>query len=102
MLMPGQKCGPRAGPFIVGQIFKNNEEEPQQENDDEPHPMRRSQRKRRSAIPNDYVVYMSEDINDIEKMDDPTSYKEAMKSKNSLKWRAAMEEELKSMSYNDM
>jgi hypothetical protein len=45
---------------------------------------------------------MSEDVNDIGKMDDPGSYKEAMKSKNSLKWREAMEEELRSMSSNDV
>jgi hypothetical protein len=50
-------------------------EEPQQEIVDEPQPTRRSQRERRSAIPNDYVVYMSEDVNDIGKMDDPASYK---------------------------
>jgi hypothetical protein len=56
-------------------------EEHQQENDDEPQPTRRSQHERRSVIPNDYVVYMSEDVNDIGKMDDPTSYKEAIKSK---------------------
>jgi hypothetical protein len=47
--------------------------------------MRGSQCERRSAIPNDYVVYMSEDINDIGKMDDPVSYKEAMKSKKITK-----------------
>jgi hypothetical protein len=35
-------------------------------------------------------------------MDDLTSYKEAMKSKNSLKWHETMEEELKSMSSNDV
>jgi hypothetical protein len=80
----------------------NHEEEPQQENDDEPQPMRRSQRERRSTIPNDYVVYLSEDVNDIGKMDDPASYKETMKSKNSLKWCEAMEEELKSMSSNNV
>jgi hypothetical protein len=63
--------------------------------------MRRSKRERRSSIPNDFVVYMSKDVNDIGKMDDPTSYKEAMKSKNSLKWHEAMEE-LISMSSNDV
>jgi hypothetical protein len=47
--------------------------------------MRRSQRERRSVIPNDYVMYMSEDVNDIGKMNDPASYKEALKSKNLLK-----------------
>jgi hypothetical protein len=77
-------------------------EEPQQENHNEPHPIRRSQRKRRSVIPNNYVIYMSADVNDIEKMDDPASYKEAMKSENSLKWCEATEEELKSMSSNDV
>jgi hypothetical protein len=39
-----------------------HKEEHKQENDD-PQPIRRSQRERRSAISNDYVVYMSEDIN---------------------------------------
>jgi hypothetical protein len=43
----------------------DHEEEPQQENDD-PHSIRRLQHERRSAIPNDYVVYMSEDVNDME------------------------------------
>jgi hypothetical protein len=80
----------------------DHEEEPQQGNDDESQPMRRSQREGRSGIPNDYVMYMSEDVNDIGKMDDPDSYKEAMKSENSLKWCEAMEYELRSMSSNDV
>jgi hypothetical protein len=80
----------------------DHEEEPQQGNDDESQPTRRSQRERRSDIPNDYVVYMREDVNDIGKMDDPASYKEVMKSENSLKWCEAMEEELKSISSNDV
>jgi hypothetical protein len=58
----------------------DHREEPQQENDDEPQPMRRSQRERRSVIPNNYVMYMNEDVNNIGKMHDPVSYKEAMKS----------------------
>jgi hypothetical protein len=45
---------------------------------------------------------MSEDINDIGKIDDLASYKEAMKSKKSLKWHEAMEEGLRSMSSNDV
>jgi hypothetical protein len=45
---------------------------------------------------------MSEDVNDIGKMDDPASYKEAIKSENSLKWCEAMEEEFRSMSSNDV
>jgi hypothetical protein len=62
-------------------------------NYNEPQAMRRSHCDRRSVIPNDYVVYMSENVNDIGKMDDPASNKEAMKSKNSLKWHEAMEED---------
>jgi hypothetical protein len=45
---------------------------------------------------------MSEDVNDMEKMDDPDSFKEARKSENSLKWFEAMKEELRSMSSNDV
>jgi hypothetical protein len=35
-------------------------------------------------------------------MDDPVSFKEAMKSENSLKWHEAMEQELRSMSSNNV
>src|SRR6266540_7118061 len=45
---------------------------------------------------------MSEDVNDIGKVDDPTSYKEAMNNKHSPMWFDAMEEEMKSMSINDV
>jgi hypothetical protein len=38
---------------------------------------------------------MSEDVNNEGKIDDPISFKEAMKSENPLKWREAMEEELR-------
>ena len=53
------------------------------------------QRIRRLA--NDYGVYNSEEIQ-IE--DDPTSFEEAMRSVNSSKWTAAMENEIKYMSAN--
>jgi hypothetical protein len=62
----------------------DHEEEPQQEND-EYLPARRSQRERRSAIPNDYVVYISEDVNNMGKMDGFVSFKEVMKTENLLK-----------------
>ena len=51
--------------------------------------LRRSQRERRSAIPSDYVTYLSEAVNytseDMSEIleDDPTSFKEAMKSEHS-------------------
>ena len=57
-------------------VVPANDNEPQQA-PDEPavEPVRRSQRERRSAIPQDYEVYMNEDANDIGKADDPSSYK---------------------------
>jgi hypothetical protein len=58
---------------------------------------RRSQRARRSAIPDDYEVYDTEEFH---MEDDPTSYEEAMRSAHSSKWLAAMEDEMKSMSAN--
>lgn len=46
------------------------------------------------------MVYNFEDVNDIGKESDPTSYKEAMRSKHSSMWFDAMKDELKSMSTN--
>jgi hypothetical protein len=73
------------------------EPEQPQEEINEPPLVRRSQRERKSVISKDYVVYISEDVR---KMDDPASYKEAMMSENSKKWLEAMEDELSSMSSN--
>jgi hypothetical protein len=77
----------------------NNEQEvepeqPQEEINEPPH-VRRSQRERKSAISKDYVIYISEDVG---KMDDPPSYKEAMMSENLERWLEATEDELSSMS----
>jgi hypothetical protein len=58
---------------------------------------RRSQRVRRSAIPDDYEVYNTEEF---QMKGDPTSFEEAMRSDNSSKWLEAMEDEIKSMSTN--
>jgi hypothetical protein len=58
---------------------------------------RRSQRARRSAIPDDYEVYHSEEF---QMEGDPTSFEEAMRSDHSSKWLEAMEDEMKSMSAN--
>ena len=65
-------------------------------------PVRRSQRERRSAIPDYYETYLSEDLYDIGKVDDPASFKEAIAHKNSDKWIEAMQDELKSMSTNQV
>jgi hypothetical protein len=78
-----------------------NHEEEQQEPpvQDVPHnePPRRSQRARRSAISDDYEVYVSEEIQ-IE--GDLTSFEEAMRSAYSSKWLDAMEDEMRSISIN--
>jgi hypothetical protein len=65
-------------------------------------PPRRSQCERRPAISNDYMVYMYEDTNDIGIQTDPSSFKEAMKSRHSSEWLDAMKDEMKSMSTNDV
>jgi len=83
-------------------VQPNVEPQPNPAVNEEPQPIRRSLRERKSAIPNDYVVYMNEDVCDIGKVDDPISFKEAMTSENSPKWLDAMEDELKSMSANDV
>jgi hypothetical protein len=45
---------------------------------------------------------MSEDVNDMRKVEGPTSYKEAIESTDSSKWQVAMEDKLKSMDSNDV
>jgi hypothetical protein len=89
--------------FGTNEAPLNNEQEvePEQplEEINEPQPMRRSLRERKSVISKDYVVYISEDVG---KMDDPTSYKEAIMSENLKKWLEAMEDELSSMTSNNV
>jgi hypothetical protein len=61
--------------------------------------MRRSLHERKSVISNDYDINISEDVG---KIDDAASYKEAMMSENLKKWLEVMEDELSSMSSNDV
>jgi len=65
-------------------------------------PLRRSTKERRSAISDEYLVYLQEHEDDISLIeDDPINFCEAMKSSNSQKWIGAMEKEIKSMRDND-
>jgi hypothetical protein len=66
---------------------------PNQEN------IRRPQRVRKLAILNDYEIYMSEEIH---MEGDLTSYEEVMRNPHSSKWREAMEDEMRSMSANQV
>jgi hypothetical protein len=54
-------------------------------------PPKRSQRARRSAISNNYEVYVSEEI---QMEGDPDSFEEAMRSAHSSKWLDTMEDEM--------
>ena len=77
--------------------------EEQTQQPQEPVPLRRSTRERRSAIPDDYIVFLQEHEVDIGVMeDDPINFRQAMESSNSQKWIDAMNEEIKSMKDNDV
>ena len=58
-----------------------------------------SQRARKLAIPDDYEVYVSEEF---QMEGDPTLFAEAMRSAHSSKWLRAMQDEIRSMSTNDV
>lgn len=64
--------------------------------------LRRSTRERKSAISDDYVVYLVENECDLSIDKDPVSYKEDMECSDSEKWFNAMKEELKSMDDNNV
>ena len=66
-------------------------------------PLRRSTRERKSAISDDYVVFLQEyevDIGVVE--DDPTNLRQAIESSNSQKWIDTMNEAMTSMKDNDV
>jgi hypothetical protein len=80
-------------PIFQEPITNHEEEQQEPPVQDVPHnePPRRSQRARRSAISDDYEVYVSEEI---QMEGDPTSFEEAMRSADSSKWLDAMEDEM--------
>jgi hypothetical protein len=86
-------------PVFQEPITSHEEEQQEHPIQDVPHnePPRRSQRARKSAIFDDYEVYVSEEI---QMEGDPTSFEEAMRSGHSSKWLEVMEDEMRSMSTN--
>jgi len=68
----------------------------------EPAPLRRSMRERKSAISDDYVVFLqeNEDPNNGVMEDDPITVRQTIQDPNSEKWIEAMREEYKSMQDN--
>ena len=77
----------------VEPIATHDAEQQQPQTEDVPNveALRRSQRVRKSAIPADYKVYITEEF---QMKDDPTSFEEAMRSDHSSKWLEAMEDEI--------
>ncbi|XP_037493705.1 geraniol 8-hydroxylase [Jatropha curcas] len=66
-------------------------------------PLRRSTRERRSAIPDDYIVFLQEQEDTVDMIDDdPDSFYHAMQSSDSHKWIEAMNEEYKSIQDNQV
>ena len=63
-------------------------------------PFRRSERARRSAISDGYIVYLKEHEYDVGDVSDPTTYKGAIISPQSDFWIEAMKDEMTSMSHN--
>jgi hypothetical protein len=64
--------------------------------------LRRSQRVKRSAISDNYVVYLQESDFDIGKCKDPVSFSQAIESNDSAKWINSMNDELKLMDQNEV
>ena len=62
--------------------------------------LRRSQRNRRSAISDDYVVYLQESEYNLGDISDPVTYSQAISCNDSTKWIDAMNDEIESIDYN--
>jgi hypothetical protein len=105
--------------YVVNESIVNEppeiEENPEQDNvdvDEEPIPpqepqetvpLRQSTRERRSAISNDYIVFLQENEFNIGMMeDDPVTLRQVLESVNSHKWTKVMDEEIKSMYDNNV
>ena len=57
----------------------------------------------RSAIPDDYIIFLQEHEVDVKLAeDDPINLQQALQSSNSLKWINAMKDEMKSMEDNSV
>lgn len=85
----------------------NDQEEDDDEPDNEyPEPVvatGRPQRIRKPAINTSiYETYLTEDLYNVGKVDDPANFKEAVECENSTRWIEVMENELRSMSSNNV
>jgi hypothetical protein len=76
--------------------------EPHTSQEDSDTTLRRSIRPRRSAIPDDYVVYLQESDYNVGAENDPESFSQAMNCKESELWYDAMKEEMNSIKSNEV
>jgi len=66
-------------------------------------PLRRSIRERRSAISNDYIIFLQEHEDGVGLIeDDPINLCQPMRNSNSQKWIDAIKDEMKSMKDNEV
>jgi hypothetical protein len=88
-------------PEVPNSVIDEKEDQPQNLENNVPNQenSKRSQRVRKSAIPDDYEIYTSEEIH---MKGDPTSYEEAIRSPHSSKCREAMDDEMRYMSANQV
>ncbi|XP_062113042.1 uncharacterized protein LOC133824186 [Humulus lupulus] len=93
---------------VIEQIPVETHDEPQNQEQGEDHDVgddevmvRRSQRARRPANPDYYLVYFQEHELDVQDNSEPVSYQEAMHSPKSVLWMDVMKEELSFMSQNE-
>ncbi|KAL0373926.1 UNVERIFIED_CONTAM: Secreted RxLR effector protein [Sesamum radiatum] len=64
--------------------------------------LRRSTRIKRSAIPGDYMIYLQEYEFNVGAENDPETFSQAMKGRESILWYDAMKEEMSSMAFNEV
>ena len=83
-------------------VHEEQTQDPQEPVLHEPTPLRRSMRERKSAISDDYVIFLqeNEDPNNGVMEDDPITVRQAIQDPNSEKWIEAMNEKYKSMQDN--
>ncbi|CAL9019297.1 unnamed protein product, partial [Prunus brigantina] len=99
------------GPETAEPMELNDNQAPPAENQDmaqaqeagNPEPnleLRRSQRQRKPALRDDYFVYLQGAEHDVNTMEDPATFKQAMTSEKKENWFVAMKSELNSMEKN--
>jgi hypothetical protein len=64
--------------------------------------LHKTQKVRKSTITDDYIVYLIEEGCDLGHADDSISFKQTIMNRNSSQWLKAMNDEIKSMKFNEL